>query len=137
MILTFIFVMLIILGFIIVKFDIGEDPEVFGWAISIFGSLALTVSLIAIISVHATSNMDIQKNKIKYEGLCRRYEIIKSEYEDVSKSDVIRDITEWNVSVYNTKYWSENLWTNWFNPKKIADNLDYIPLDQESEELNE
>ena len=134
MILTFIFVMLIILGFIIVKFDIGEDPEVFGWAISIFGSLALTASLIAIISVHATANMDIQKNKIKYEGLCRRYEIIKSEYEDVSKSDVIRDITEWNVSVCNTKYWTENPLTNWFNPKKIADDLHYIPIDQESED---
>lgn len=134
MILTFIFVMLIILGFIIVKCDIGEDPEVFGWAISIFGSLALTISLILIIEVHATANMNIQKNKIKYEGLCRRYEIIKSEYEDVSKSDVIRDITEWNVSVYHTKYWSESPWTNWFNPKKIADNLHYIPLDQESED---
>jgi len=134
MILTFIFVMLIILGFIIVKCDIGEDPDVFGWAISIFGSLALTASLIAIIAAHATSNMDIQKNKIKYEGLCRRYEIIKSEYEDVSKSDVIRDITEWNMSVYNIKYWSENPWTNWFNPKKIADNLHYIPLEKESED---
>jgi len=134
MILIFIFVMLIILGFIIVKCDIGEDPDVFGWAIIIFDSLALIVLLAVIVSAHATANMNIQKNKIKYEGLCRRYEIIKSEYEDVSKSDVIRDITEWNMSVYNTKYWTESPWTNWFNPKSIADNLDYIPLDQESED---
>lgn len=134
MILTFIFIIIIILGFIIIKNDLGEDPDLCGGAISILGSLALTISLIIIITAHATANMNIQKNKIKYEGLCRRYEIIKSEYEDVSKSDVINDITEWNVSVYNIKYWSENPLTNWFNPKKIADHLYYIPLDQESEE---
>jgi len=137
MILTFIFIMMIILGFIIMKCDMGEDPDIFGWSISILGSLGLIISLIAIITAHATVNLDIQKNKIKYEGLCIRYEIIKSEYEDMSKSDVINDITAWNWSVYNTKYWSENPWTNWFNPKKIADNLYYIPLDQESEDGNE
>ena len=137
MILIFIFVMLIILGFIIVKFNITDDPNILGWPMIILSFFTLIILLAVIISVHATANMNIQKNKIKYEGLCRRYEIIKSEYEDVSKSDVIRDITEWNVSVYNTKYWSESPWTNWFNPKSIADNLEYIPLDQESEELNE
>ena len=83
--------------------------------------------------MHATANHTVQQNKINYEGLCKRYEIVKSEYEDVSKSDVIADITAWNREVYNTKYWTENPWTNWFNPKKIADNLDYIPLEQESE----
>lgn len=137
MILIFIFVMLIILGFIIIKKDIGDDSEISGIPMIILGFLALIISLAMIITAHATANMNIQKNKMKYEGLCKRYEIIKSEYEDVSKSDVVNDITEWNVSVYNTKYWSENPFTNWFNPKKIADNLYYIPLDQESEELNE
>lgn len=137
MILTFIFIVMIILGFIIMKCDIGEDPDMYGCAIIILGSLVLTILLIIIITAHATANMNIQKNKIKYEGLCRRYEIIKSDYEDVSKSSVINDITEWNMSVYNTKYWTENPFTNWFNPKKIADNLYYIPLDQESEESNE
>lgn len=134
MILTFIFIMMIILGFIIVKCDITDDPDISGVSMIILGFIALTTSLAIIITAHATANMNIQKNKIKYEGLCRRYEIIKSEYEDVSKSDVINDITEWNMSVYNTKYWSENPFTNWFNPKEIADNLHYIPLEKESED---
>lgn len=137
MILTFIFIMMIILGFIIVKCDITDDPDISGLPMIILGFIALTTSLAIIITAHATSSKDIQKNKIEYEGLCKRYEIIKSEYEDISKSDVIKDITAWNISVYNTKYWSENPWTNWFNPKEIADNLYYIQLDQESEELNE
>ena len=28
----------------------------------------------------------------------------------------------------------QSLWTNWFNPKKIADSLHYIPLDEEVED---
>jgi hypothetical protein len=100
----------------------------------VFGIFFLIISLAIIIASHATANNVVQKNKINYEGLCKRYEIVKSEYEDVSKSDVIGDITAWNMEVYNTKYWSENPWTNWFNPKEIADNLEYIPLEEESEE---
>ena len=43
---------------------------------------------------------------------------------------MINDITEWNKKVYNTKYWTEDPFTNWFNPKEIADNLEYISLDE-------
>ena len=133
MILILLFIVMILLGSIIMKSNIGEDTDVYGAIISLFSSLFLIASLILIIVAHATANKCIQQNKIEYEGLCKRYEIIKSEYEDVSKSDVIADITAWNMETYNTKYWSKNLWTNWFNPKKIADNLYYIPLDTESE----
>lgn len=136
MILTFVFIIMTVLGFIIMKCDIGEDSEICGGAISIFSSLILVILLIIILMSHVTANMNIQKNKIKYDGLCSRYEIIKSEYEDISKSDVIKDITTWNISVYNAKYWSENPWTNWFNPKEIADNLRYIPLEKESEDAD-
>ena len=132
MILTLLFIIMTLLGLILMKSNMGEDANLIGVLISIFGFIPLIVSLIIIIGTHATANNYIQKNKIQYEGLCRRYEIVKSEYEDVSKSDVIGDITAWNMEVYNTKYWSKNLWTNWFNPKKIADNLYYIPLDEES-----
>ena len=133
MIITLLFVIMILLGLIIKKCDIGEDPDTAGGTIIFFGLCFLILSLLIIIATHALADTCIQKNKIEYEGLCKRYEIITSEYEDVSKSDVIRDITEWNVEVYKAKYWTENLWTNWFNPKKIADNLEYIPLEQESE----
>ena len=131
MILIFVFIIMVLLGFIIIKSNIGEDSDIYGGLIGGFGFVCLIISLIIIIGVHATANNEIQKNKIEYEGLCKRYEIIKSEYEDVSKSDVVADITAWNMEVYNTKYWTENLWTNWFNPKKIADDLYYIPLEEE------
>ena len=119
MILTCLFIIMVLLGFILIRSNINDDILTIGAIIGAF-----------IITAHATSNHTIQENKIEYEGLCKRYEIIKSDYEDVSKSDVISDITEWNLEVYNNKYWSENPWTNIFNPKKIADNLEYISLDE-------
>lgn len=129
MILTIIFLGMIILGIISIKLGdkfYKESLEFFGCISIGFGLAALIISIIAIILSHAIAPNVIQKNKIDYEGLCMRAAIIESEYEDVSKSDVIADITAWNMKVYNAKYWTYNPWTNWFNPKEIADNLDYI-----------
>lgn len=135
MILTLICIFMILLGLILIWIDnnTNADTDVGGSILVIFGSCFLFVAVIEIIASHACADHTIKQNQINYEGLCKRYEIVKSEYEDVSKSDVIADITSWNMGVYNTKYWSENPWVNWFNPKTIADNLEYISLDEESE----
>lgn len=109
--------------------DFGDFLEICGVISTMLGSTFLIISIIAIIVSHILAPKIIQENKINYESLCKRYKVIKSEYEDVSKSDVIADITAWNVEVYNTKYWTDNLWTSWFNPKEIADNLNYISLE--------
>lgn len=132
MILTIIFLGMILLGII---FEILYDKYcndflgVFGPLNIVIGSICLITAMIIIIFSHTTSPKTIQENKLEYDGLCKRYEVIKSEYEDVSKSDVIADITAWNMKVYDTKYWTNNPWTNWFNPKEIADNMDYISLE--------
>lgn len=133
MILVFIFIAMILLGIVFLHSN-TDDGDMLGGILSAFGSFFLIISIIIIIISHACADNAIKKNQINYEGLCKRYEIVKSDYEDVSKSDVIGDITAWNMEVYNTKYWTENPWTNWFNPRKIADNLYYIPLDEESED---
>jgi hypothetical protein len=123
---------MLILGivFLIISdhFDI-DIMDTFGGIFTIFGFLSLVIALVTIILSHGMTDKMIQQNKLEYDGLCKRYEIIKSEYEDISKSDVIADITEWNKEVYNTKYWTKSLWTNWFNPNAIADDLKYISLE--------
>jgi len=134
MILVFIFIFMLLLGIVFIRVSNNskfDGLEIHGVLLTVFGSIFLIISVIIIIASYACADYNIQKNKIDYEGLCKRYEIVKSEYEDVSKSDVIADITGWNTEVYKTKYWTENPWTNWFNPKKISDNLDYIPLEEE------
>lgn len=132
MIITIIFLGMIFLGIFSLKLRekyYSDFLEIFGGVNIVLGPVCLIISIIIIIGLHITAPKIIQENKLEYDGLCKRYEIIKSEYEDVSESDVIADITAWNMEVYNTKYWTYNLWTNWFNPKEIADNLNYIPLE--------
>lgn len=142
MLLIIVFIFMLLLGSVfiylnskdLVDANLVDIADVLGAILTGVSSVALVISIIVIIISNMQADNVIQKNKIEYEGLCKRYEIIKSEYEDVSKSDVIGDITAWNMKVYDTKYWTENPWTNWFNPKKIADNLEYIPLDEEEDE---
>lgn len=97
---------------------------------AVFGAIAIFISLCIFVTVHCNENYEIEKAKIEYDGLVNRLEIINSEYEDVSKSDVVSDITEWNSKVYSRKYWTENKWTNWYNSKKYADSLNYIDLEE-------
>ena len=131
MILTIISLIMLILGIIFLKIsDYSDDIEVLGVLFTLFGSIFSIIALCTIIISHGMANKTIQQNKLEYDGLCKRYEIVKSEYEDVSKSDVIADITAWNMEVYNTKYWTKNPWTNWFNPNAIADNLEYISVEE-------
>ena len=54
---------------------------------------------------------------------------ITSEYEDVSKSDVIKDIAEWNKNVYSEKHWAYNPWTSWFYFKRVADDMKMIEME--------
>ena len=129
MIITIIFVLMIIIGLIANKIDKYGDLDVL-WALLTTVSIVGLLVCVAIISTqHACAGKIIYSNQIYHDGLCKRLEVVQSDYEDVSKSQVIKDVTEWNMDVYNTKYWPETLWTNWFNPKDIADNMDYIPLE--------
>lgn len=129
MIITIIFILMIIIGLIAIKIDKYGDLGVLWLLITTTGIVGLLLCVVVISTQHACAGKIIYSNQIYYDGLCKRLEAVQSDYEDVSKSQVIKDVSEWNMDVYNTKYWSESLWTNWFNPKDIADNMDYIPLE--------
>lgn len=124
------FIFMLLIGFVFMICPKFKDIDFIGCILVVINSTFLFICVVMIIVSHLQADSVIQKNKMQYDGLCKRYEIVKSDYEDVSKSDVIADITAWNIGVYNTKYWTENPWTSWFNPKKIADNLDYISLEE-------
>ena len=94
--------------------------------ISMIGFIFLICCVIGIICAHVGENKNIEMNNIEYESLCQRLEIVNSEYEDMSKSDVIKDISEWNKMVLEKKYWSKNPWTSWFFSQKVVDELKYI-----------
>lgn len=131
MILTLIAITLVFVGIILLIFDkvLYVDLEL-GYAPCLFfGTVGLVIFLISILITHSAVDLQINNDNIKYESLCKRLNIVKSEYEDISKSDVITDIVKWNTDVASYKYWTESPWTNWFHVQEIADNLKYIPLD--------
>ena len=103
--------------------DIEDDIPV---VLSVVAFICLICCIVGIICVHAVENKNIEMNNIEYESLCNRLEIVNSDYEDMSKSDVIKDVSEWNKMVLEKKYWSKNPWTSWFFSQKVVNELKYI-----------
>lgn len=127
MIITLFFIVMIIMGIIAFKIDFMNMDDF--WLVTIaINTIFLIICLSLITANYITATTDVEKNHIEYEGLCNRLEIINSDYEDVSKSDIIKDITEWNKDVYEYHYWTENPFTNWFHVKKVADSYKYIEM---------
>ena len=133
MIFVLICVAIALIGFVMMKkTDYFEAANTVGIGLIMCGLIALFVMSLIIFSAHVGTSVIIEQNNIKYESLCKRQEIIKSNYEDVSKSDVINDIAEWNKEVLGYRYWAYNPWTNWFCSRRIADNTKTIDMDIDS-----
>lgn len=125
MIITLIALALIVTGISMMTRK-NDDMEFFGSTILIIGSIAMFVCLVIILCQQTMTTREINRNMIRYESLQKRLEIVNSEYEDVSKSDVIKDIAKWNQEGYDYKYWNDNLFTNWFYSDKVAESYKYI-----------
>ena len=132
MILVLICVVITVIGYVMIrKTDYYDIANSVGIGLFLCGLIALFVMSLIIFSAHVGTSVIIEQNNIKYESLCKRQEIIKSNYEDVSKSDVINDIAEWNKEVLGYRYWAYNPWTNWFYSRRIADNMKTIDMDSD------
>ena len=126
MILTIITLAVAIVGALLFYHAISDTMETVGLLLFVGGVIIGFTMLCIIIIAHVGVDAQIEENLIEYNALCQRYEIITSEYEDVSKSDVIKDIAEWNKKVYSTKHWAYNPWTSWFYSKRVADDMKMI-----------
>ncbi len=124
-----IFITGIILAYIDDKYYIWKD-----WFFNcelwtfILGAIGTVFCIIVIIGNHVCIDKQIAIDQMRYESLQARVEVINSDYEDVSKSDVIRDVIEWNQNLYSKKYYASNPWFSWFESKRYVDQFDYIDL---------
>lgn len=128
MFLTIIIMIVVAVGVILLRKDEYEEEVLFGLGLlfTLGGGFIAFIMAIGIICAHVGVDAQIEENRIEYEALCERQEIINSEYEDVSKSDVIKDIAKWNKDVYSYKHWANNPWTSWFYSKRVADDMKMI-----------
>lgn len=110
---------------VIINDYIIEDISVGLLIVGIIASLLIGTVIFA---THIGIENSIYNSKLERESLVKRVECINSNYEDVSKSDVIKDVYEWNKMVHNAQYWSNNPWTSWFWSQKYVDSLEYIEL---------
>ena len=107
MILTIIAILMIPVGVLMVRKDKYEGVVyMLGLLLAVCGGIIAFIMAVCIICAHVGVDATIEENRIEYESLCQRYEIVTSEYEDVSKSDVIKDIAEWNKDVNSYKHWA-------------------------------
>lgn len=122
-------ILIVILAITVICYNVSEK-DVDALCISIGGidTIILILCVIIIISTHIETEVQIQNNKITYQSILDRANCIDTEYEDVSKSEIIKEIAEWNKEVNELKYLSNNLWFNWLFNKKVADNLEYIDI---------
>ena len=97
-------------------------------AFFIGGLLPLTISVVVIIISHVCPDRQIASNNIKRDGIIKKVEILKSDYEDISKTSVIEEVTNWNWMVTHEKYGIEDPWLSWFHCKKVVDQLEYIDI---------
>ena len=127
MILMIITLVATIIGvWILCKGEYGDAIMGIGLLFAVGGGIVAFSMAIIILIEHVGVDARIEENRIEYESLCQRYEIVTSEYEDVSKSDVIKDIAEWNKDAYSYKHWANNPWTSWFYSKRVADDMKMI-----------
>ena len=126
MILFIITLAVAIIGILLFYHAKSEEMEGVGCLLFVCGGLLGFIMLCFIIIAHIGVGAQIEENRIEYESLCERQEIVNSDYEDMSKSDVIKDIAEWNKMVYSSKHWAYNPWTSWFYSRKVVDELEMI-----------
>lgn len=137
MILTYIAMGLVIVGIVLSVVD-GSNPNKCNTLLIVLSSTSLVLGIVmgaliglVFIANHTAVDNRIYKKQMEYESITRQLQIIDSEYEDVSKAEIIQKVYDWNTSVYQSKYWAKSPWTNWLYNKKYSDSLEYIEMEKE------
>lgn len=137
MILTLILLGLVFLGIFLMivgpKISRYYDDDIclIGMTLSIFFGIILLICLclISIEHLDAYESKAIELDRMEYEALMQEKELaMNSEYDDIGRITVTKDIVEWNKKVYTSKRAIDHKWINWFHSKRIVDELHYIDM---------
>lgn len=137
MILTYIAMGLVIVGIVLSVVD-GSNPNKCNTLLIVLSSTSLVLGIVmgaliglVFIANHTAVDNQIYEKQMEYESITRQLQIIDSEYEDVSKAEIIQKVYDWNTAVYLSKYLAKSPWTNWLCNKKYSDSLEYIEMEEE------
>lgn len=93
------------------------------------GILAIIICVGMIIINHYNINRQIMLSNMERDKILHKIECIDSDYEDISKTDIIEEIYTWNKKCESYKHYSYSPWTNLLFSRKVADSLDYIEIE--------
>lgn len=131
MLLILLFVALIVIGICMIIYSNSSYNDLVG-CIGIFigtlGFVCLIICIILLIVGHCAVDNRIVERKIEHDGIVKQIELLKKEDGSISSNVVIDKVSEWNRDVRYCKYWSNNIWTNWFFDKRYVDSLEYIEI---------
>lgn len=105
-----------------ITLSIGAVALVIGIIIAVLCSLCMIIN-------NSFADRNIYISKLEREAIVKQLELIDTEYEDISKTEVIEKVKDWNIDVYKEKCRINNPWFNWLFSKKYADSLEYIELE--------
>lgn len=105
-----------------ITLSIGAVALVIGIIITVLCSLCMIIN-------NSFADRNIYISKLERETIVKQLELIDTEYEDISKTEVIEKVKDWNIDVYKEKCRINNPWFNWLFSKKYADSLEYIELE--------
>lgn len=125
---------IVITGFLILnKLDlpyyIDDNIDFVLAMLAVAGTFITFICLTLILGSHVNVDFNIYNAQLKRDAIIKQIECVDTEYEDISKIEVINRVYEWNQKVYKQKYYSESPWTNWLFNKEYADSLEYIELE--------
>jgi len=125
MLIVILLVVIIIVGIVFLVKDSWYKGAMYssGFIMVVLGGLLLLIALTFILETQIPSQINYEKTLHRKEVLEYRLENIEND--TVGNEYLYGDIVEFNNEVRAVKYWSKNLFTNWFYNKKIA-SIDYI-----------
>ena len=131
MIIILILVVMLLITFVLIVCNKSSEIyiDIICAVLIILSITGLVICIPTIAIEQCNTEKKICSKQIEYESLIKQCQIISSEYEDVSKANVIQNVYEWNKEVYDAKYWADNPWTNWFWNQRVVDSLKYIDLE--------
>ena len=131
MIITLFCVALIISGiavFAYEEYQYGDGINLYTFFAGFFGSVGLVVCIILILLAHAGVDNQIEVAKIQKESIEQRYDILNSEFENISDVSVLQEVEEWNTKVTSDRYWCNHPMTSWFFSKEYVNSLELIDI---------
>lgn len=105
--------------------------EAIGATFAMLSGLAVILVLFMIVISHCAIDKTISQYQMKHDSIVKEVEALEQGTDEkVSRVTAIKDVQEWNSTVYSEKYWSESPWTNWFCSKEVVDSLEYIEMEE-------